>query len=72
MVDIGEITSEELDKKDCKVIKKDSPSNPENLIAICKSKIQSGDLGVLAPLYLKKSQAERELEAKNMDKMGIK
>lgn len=67
MIDMGEITSEELERADCKVIKKKSPSNPDNLIAICKAKIASGELGTLAPLYLKKSQAEREFEAKNMD-----
>ena len=72
MVCMGEINAEELDSASCKVIKKDSPSNPDNLIAICKSKIDSGEFGTLAPLYLKKSQAEREFDAKNMDKTDIK
>lgn len=71
MVTMGEITSEELDNVTCKVIKKNSSSNPESLIAICKAKIESGDLGILTPLYLKKSQAEREYDAKYMDKTDI-
>ena len=71
MLSIGEMTAEDLDNKECKVIKKISPSNPNNLIAICKSKIERGELGQLAPLYLKKSQAEREYDAKNMDKTDM-
>ena len=72
MVGMGEISAQELDGVDCKVIKKVSPSNPEALIAICKAKIERDETGVLVPLYLKKSQAEREYESKNMDKTDIK
>ena len=72
MISMGEMTADELDNSGYKVIKKNSPSNPESLIAICKAKIESGELGTLTPLYLKKSQAEREYDAKNMDKTDVK
>ncbi|MDE6276378.1 MAG: tRNA (adenosine(37)-N6)-threonylcarbamoyltransferase complex dimerization subunit type 1 TsaB [Clostridia bacterium] len=71
MVAMGEISAKELDGVGSRVIKKVSPSNPEALIEICKAKIQKGEVGALVPLYLKKSQAEREYEAKNMDKTDI-
>ena len=72
MASMGELTAKELDLLSCPVIKKNSPSNPDALIAVCKSKIGKCDADSLAPLYLKKSQAEREYEAKNMDKTDIK
>lgn len=71
MVSMGEIAAEQLDSADCRVIKKFSPSDPYALIEICKAKIAKGEVGALVPLYLKKSQAEREYEAKNMDKTDI-
>ena len=72
MIEMGEMSAKELDEKNCKVIKKVSPSNPQALIEICRAKIQRGETGALVPLYLKKSQAEREYEAKNMDKTDKK
>lgn len=72
MIELGEMTGSELDSENCVVIKKTSPSNPKSLIAIAADKINRGEFSTLAPLYLKKSQAEREYERKNMDKMGIK
>lgn len=68
MTELGEISSSDLDKQNCLVIKKTSPSSPDNLIGVAKAKIAKGEFGALAPLYLKKSQAEREMETKNMDK----
>lgn len=69
MTEIGEMTLQELKKKD-KVIFKDKPCDPLALIEIAKYKINAGKFDTLAPLYLKKSQAEREYDNKNMDKMG--
>ncbi|MDE6869497.1 MAG: tRNA (adenosine(37)-N6)-threonylcarbamoyltransferase complex dimerization subunit type 1 TsaB, partial [Clostridia bacterium] len=71
MISMGEITAQELDSAKCKVIKKILPSDPNALIEIAKSKFAKGETGALVPLYLKKSQAEREYEAKNMDKTDI-
>lgn len=71
MVSMGEIAATELDEAKCRVVKKASPSDPNALIEISKVKIAKGELGALVPLYLKKSQAEREYEAKNMDKTDI-
>lgn len=68
MKNIGELTSEELESTNCLVVKKTGESNPNNLIAICLDKINRAEFSQLAPLYLKKSQAEREYESKNMDK----
>ncbi len=68
MVSMGEISATELDEVNCRVIKKILPSDPNALIEIVKSKVAKGEIGALVPLYLKKSQAEREYEAKNMDK----
>lgn len=69
-VEIGEITLAELEKKE-KVIFKDGPSDPCALIEIAKHKIEMGKFEMLSPLYLKKSQAEREYDDKhNMDKIG--
>lgn len=68
MTELGEITSSELDLQNCLVVKKTFPSSPDNLIGVAKAKIAKGEFSALAPLYLKKSQAEREMEAKNMDK----
>ena len=69
MIEIGETTLSKLEKKD-KVIFKNGPSDPNALIEIAKFKIKSGKFEKLSPLYLKKSQAEREYDNKNMDKMG--
>ncbi len=71
MVSMGEISATELDEAKCRVLKKTLPSDPNALIEIAKSKIAKGETGALAPLYLKKSQAEREYEARNMDKTDI-
>ena len=71
MVSMGEISATELDEAKCRVLKKTLPSDPNALIEIVKSKIAKGEIGALAPLYLKKSQAEREYEARNMDKTDI-
>ncbi len=71
MVSMGEISATELDEAKCRVLKKTLPSDPNALIEIVKSKIAKGETGALAPLYLKKSQAEREYEARNMDKTDI-
>ncbi len=68
MTELGEMTSRELNDQNCLVIKKTFPSSPDNLIGVAKTKIAKGEFSALAPLYLKKSQAEREMEAKNMDK----
>ena len=68
MTELGEMTSRELNDQNCLVIKKTIPSSPDNLIGVAKTKIAKGEFSALAPLYLKKSQAEREMEAKNMDK----
>ncbi|MBD5100869.1 MAG: tRNA (adenosine(37)-N6)-threonylcarbamoyltransferase complex dimerization subunit type 1 TsaB [Clostridiales bacterium] len=68
MKELGEITLQDLEKKD-KVIYKDKPSDPNALIEIAKYKIGVGKFETLSPLYLKKSQAEREYENKNMDKI---
>lgn len=65
---VGELSEEELSKQNCKVIKKSGASNPDKLIAIAKMKIQANEFSELVPYYLKKSQAEREYDAKNMDK----
>lgn len=67
-VDCGEIDGDELDKKDCLVIKKSGASNPQKLIAVAKEKIAHNMFENITPYYLKKSQAEREYENKNMDK----
>lgn len=64
----GEILSEDLDKLDCPVIKKQGASDPDNLIAIAKEKFLENDFSNPVPFYLKKSQAEREYEKMNMDK----
>ena len=69
MIEIGETTLSKLEKKD-KVIFKNRPSDPNALIEIAKFKIKSGKFEKLSPLYLKKSQAEREYDNKNMDKIG--
>ncbi|MDE6614079.1 MAG: tRNA (adenosine(37)-N6)-threonylcarbamoyltransferase complex dimerization subunit type 1 TsaB [Clostridia bacterium] len=69
IIEMGEITLQELEKKD-KVIVKDKPSDPKALIEIAKYKINANKFEILAPLYLKKSQAEREYDNKNMDKIG--
>ena len=71
MVSMGEITATELDEAKCRVVKKTSPSDPNALIEISKAKIAKGEWGALVPLYLKKSQTEREYEAKNMDKTDM-
>ncbi len=71
MVSMGEISATALDEAKCRVLKKTLPSDPNALIEIAKSKIAKGETGALAPLYLKKSQAEREYEARNMDKTDI-
>lgn len=71
MIEMGEIPAKELDEKNCRVIKKVSPSDSQALIGICRAKIQRDETGILIPLYLKKSQAEREYEAKYMDKTDI-
>lgn len=68
MIELGEISEEDLSRVGCMVIKKSSPSSPDNLIGVAKTKISNGEFAMLSPLYLKKSQAERELDAKNMDK----
>lgn len=67
MVAIGEMTRADLEKKTC-VVYKSGASNPRTLIEIAKRKIAAGDFTDLSPIYLKKSQAEREYELKNMDK----
>lgn len=67
-VDCGEIDGDELDKKDCLVIKKSGASDPQKLIAVVKEKIAQNMFENITPYYLKKSQAEREYENKNMDK----
>lgn len=70
VVEMGETTLQELENKD-KVIFKSKESDPYALIEIAKHKIKSEKFEKLAPLYLKKSQAEREYESKNnMDKIG--
>lgn len=68
-IEMGEITLDELRSKE-NVIYKNSPSNPIALIEIAKVKINEGEFEKLSPLYLKKSQAEREYDNKNMDKIG--
>lgn len=60
---MGEITLDELRSKE-NVIYKNSPSNPIALIEIAKVKINEGEFEKLSPLYLKKSQAEREYDNK--------
>ncbi|MDE6189860.1 MAG: tRNA (adenosine(37)-N6)-threonylcarbamoyltransferase complex dimerization subunit type 1 TsaB [Clostridia bacterium] len=63
----GEMTAASLKEKN-NVVYKVGASRPEALIGIAKSKIAAGEFAELAPLYLKKSQAEREYDMKNMDK----
>lgn len=65
---VGEMSEEQLSAQNCKVIKKSGASNPDKLIAIAESKIQANEFSELVPYYLKKSQAEREYDLKNMDK----
>lgn len=67
-IECGEILSAELDKLDCKVIKKCGASDPDKLIAIAKEKFDKNDFSDPVPFYLKKSQAEREYEKNHMDK----
>lgn len=65
---VGEMSEEELSAQNCKVIKKSGASNPDKLISIAKAKIEANEFSELVPYYLKKSQAEREYDLKNMDK----
>ena len=69
-IEIGEITLSELEIKK-NVVYKTKHSNPNSLIGIAKYKIQNNRFEKPSPLYLKKSQAEREYESKNnMDNLG--
>ncbi len=65
---VGEMSKDQLDKENCKVIFKTQAADADKLIAVAKDKIEANDFSELMPYYLKKSQAEREYELKNMDK----
>lgn len=56
----GNYTADELREAHCKVVYKTQPSKPENLIAMALRLAERGEYAELEPLYLKKSQAERE------------
>ncbi len=59
-VGFGIMTKDMLNESKDLVIYKNKPSSAEHLIGIVRAKAESGNLGTLEPLYLKKSQAERE------------
>ncbi len=67
LVEMGEMTVEDAEKKN-RVIIKSAQSDPTRLITIAKRKIADFDFSDLMPMYLKKSQAEREYEQNHMDK----
>lgn len=60
VVSTGNYTEAQLEAADCKVLYKDRPSDPANLIAMVETMARQGAYVELEPLYLKKSQAERE------------
>ncbi len=56
----GCYTGEELRAADCPVYYKSGPSDPQALIDMTQILFAAGKTATLEPLYLKKSQAERE------------
>lgn len=54
------MTKDKLNESKDTVIYKNKPSSAEHLIDITKTKATKCDYSILEPLYLKKSQAERE------------
>ena len=51
---------DEIKKDNLKLYFKGRDSSPENLIAIAKAKAEKNEYSPLEPIYLRKSQAERE------------
>lgn len=62
---IGNYTNEDLDNYEGEVLVWDGVHNIHNIIECVRRKINNGEfVDAFVPMYLKKSQAERELECK--------
>lgn len=62
MSDLGCYSYDKVKNSGINCFEKEKNSNPINLINITKEKANKGQWCILEPLYLRKSQAERELD----------
>ncbi|MEG1395099.1 MAG: tRNA (adenosine(37)-N6)-threonylcarbamoyltransferase complex dimerization subunit type 1 TsaB [Clostridia bacterium] len=60
IIQMREYTAEELTKFDCNIYYKKGASSPQKLVEMTQILATKNEFGQLEPLYLKKSQAERE------------